>query len=140
MKTNNIFNLLVLISFLGIIITSCKKDEKEEENKDNFAAAFSGTYTGNVNDNYGNSGQATTTITRINNNLINLQFNGSSTFTTRCLDSVNVNTASTFSINEFDGCFGERATGGGSLTGSTLNYTWTQVGGSAESITFTGTK
>lgn len=133
MKTNNIFNLLVLISFLGIIITSCKKDEKEE-NKDNFAAAFEGTYTEDIG-----GTTSTTTITRISNNRVNLQYSFNNSID-KCLDSVDVTSASTFSINEYDGCRGRQATGGGTLSGSTLNYSWTSTGGSGVNMTFTGTK
>ena len=126
--------MIGLLFTLSIAFTSCKKDEKNDGN--NFAATLEGTYIGNVDQD-----AATTIITRISNNLVNLQISGSSVID-RCLDSVNVNTASTFNFNEYDGCYGEKVTGGGSLSGSTLNYTWRLVGESESdgSITFTGSK
>ncbi len=130
--------MIGLLFTASIVYTSCNKDEKENEdnNGNNFASKLEGTYIGNAD--YFGAEPATTIITRINNNSVNLQLSGIGY--TLCLDSVNVNTASTFNFNEYDGCFGENATGGGNLSGSTLNYTWTQVGGSAISITFSGSK
>jgi hypothetical protein len=120
------------------IIAGCKKeDDDNQQNSDNWAGAVAGTYIGNATE-YGYTDAATTIITRISNTMINLQMNFSSD--NYCLDSITMNSATTFGISEFDGCASKKASGGGNFSGSSLNYTWTQVGGSATSITFSGTK
>jgi len=144
MKKHNILLMLfaaVLIS--ATVLSGCKKecdcdDDDDNNNGDDWAALLAGTYSGTATEDGIYTNNATTIITRVSNKVVNIQMNyPSESF---CLDSVNVNSASTFGISEYDGCASENASGGGNLSGSNLAYTWTEVGGSSMSVTFNGSK
>jgi hypothetical protein len=141
MKKQHIVSLFILSAFITVIFfAGCKKEcdcDDANNSGENWAASVVGTYIGTA-DFYGSNYPATTIITRIANKTLNIQL--STAGDTYCLDSVSMNSASTFSISEYDGCASRIATGGGNFSGSALNYTWSSSGGSGYAITVSGTK
>lgn len=120
-KRKSFFTQLVGISMLlTISMMGCKKSN--DNNPDNWAAAVAGTYTGTGDNALVNDPKPVTTIvTRVGDKALNIQFTyfGGS----YCLDSVSMNSSSTFSINEFDACGNETRTGGGNFSGNSINFT-----------------
>ncbi|MEX0810795.1 MAG: hypothetical protein WD048_01175 [Chitinophagales bacterium] len=123
--------------FSLIIFSQCSKDD-DNNNSDNWAAAVAGTYTGTsqVECGPGEPESGSLTFTRTGDKQLTMQGTfGSDTY---CLDSLTMNSSTTFTIGEYDGCIAEPATGSGTFTGNSISFLVNYTGWC--SFTIQGTK
>ncbi|MCW5907230.1 MAG: hypothetical protein KIS94_05185 [Chitinophagales bacterium] len=124
---------------MAFILNGCSKEDCDcdnNNNNDNWAAAISGTYSGTIT--YDQNDYPTTIlITRIANKQLDFQYAYTDACCSNsfCLDSVIMNSPTTFTINEVDQCssFGSSGSGGGNFNDTQVNFT-------SGSHTITGTK
>ena len=130
------------------MMNSCSKEcDCDNNNDENWAGAVAGTYTGGgtfCNDPVTSSSSI---FTRESNNMLNLQITiqfSSGSQNSYCLDSILMSSATTFTINEIEGCSeSDPATGGGIFSGNSVNYSmnYNPTSGSPGcSIAINGTK
>jgi hypothetical protein len=139
MTTNFILKACISMTFVtALLLTSgCKKDDNNDDSE-NWTAAVASSYTGTGDNLLTNDPKPVTTIvTRINDKMLNFQF--SFFGTSYCLDSVSMNSPSTFSINEYDACGNETRTGGGNFSDNNINFTICCYAASYQ-LTVNGTK
>jgi len=122
----SLFFSILLIATVTILFSSCSEDDGISA--DNWAGAVEGTYIGTID--YGGGEAATVLMTRIADKQLNIKVDfdyftggGGSIHYTYCLDSVSMTSATTFTINEYDGCDISHASGGGNFSGNTVSFT-----------------